>query len=361
MSTGVAAKLSTLDRFLPVWIFAAMAIGVVLGRVFPTLGATLDSFRAGNVSLPIALGLLWMMYPVLAKVQYERLGQLKTKRSLFVASLLLNWVVGPLLMFLLAHLLLPDMLHYRAGLILIGLARCVAMVLIWNALACGSGEIAAVLVALNSIFQVFTYSVMGWFFLSVAPRWLGETGTNFHVSIWLIAKSVLVFLGLPLVAGALTRFSLVRLKGDAWYENQFLRRIGPTALLGLLYTIVIIFAMQGDKLTSLPIDILRISLPLVAYFVLMFTGSFWLGWRLRFSYEETTSLAFTAAGNNFELAIAVSVAVFGISSPEALAGIVGPLIEVPMLLALVYLALWLKDRAFSAGAGKAVAERAGQL
>lgn len=354
MSSNLAGKLSTLDRFLPVWIFAAMAFGVALGRMFPLLSVTLDSFRVGDVSLPIAIGLLWMMYPVLAKVQYERLGDLKTKRSLFSASLFLNWVVGPLLMFFLAHLFLPDMPHYRAGLILIGLARCVAMVLIWNALACGSGEIAAVLEALNSIFQVFTYSIMGWFFLDVAPRWLGETGTDFHVSIWLIAKSVMLFLGLPLVAGALTRFSLVRLKGALWYEEQFLRRIGPTALLGLLYTIVIIFAMQGDKLASLPMDILRISLPLVAYFALMFVGSFWLGWRLRFSYEETTSLAFTAAGNNSELAIAVSVAVFGISSPEALAGIVGPLIEVPMLIALVYLALWLKERAFplSTGGGK---------
>lgn len=346
MNAGVLGKLSTLDRFLPVWIFSAMAGGVALGRVFPTLGAVLDNYRVGDISLPIALGLLWMMYPVLARVKYERLGQLKTKGSLFATSLVLNWIVGPLLMFALAYAFLPDMPHYRAGLILIGLARCVAMVLIWNTLACGSGEIAAVLVALNSVFQVFTYSVMGWFFLSIVPQWLGETGTDFHVSIWLIAKSVLVFLGVPLVAGAVTRLSLVRVKGEAWYENQFIRRIGPTALMGLLYTIVIIFAMQGDKLTSLPMDILRISLPLIAYFVLMFVGSFWLGWKLRFSYEETASLAFTAAGNNFELAIAVSIAVFGVTSPEALAGIVGPLIEVPMLLALVYLALWLKDRAF---------------
>jgi ACR3 family arsenite transporter len=335
----------------------AMAGGVALGRFFPTLGAVLDSYRVGDISLPIALGLLWMMYPVLAKVKYDRLGKLKTKGSLFATSLVLNWIVGPLLMFVLAYLFLPDMPHYRAGLILIGLARCVAMVLIWNSLACGSGEIAAVLVALNSVFQVFTYSIMGWFFLSIAPQWLGETGTDFHVSIWLIAKSVLVFLGVPLVAGALTRVSLVRIKGESWYENQFIRRIGPTALMGLLYTIVIIFAMQGDKLTSLPMDILRISLPLIAYFVLMFVGAFWLGWKLRFSYEETASLAFTAAGNNFELAIAVSIAVFGVTSPEALAGIVGPLIEVPMLLTLVYLALWLKDRAFSPnGAGQSLAE-----
>jgi arsenite transporter len=345
-SDSIVKKLSFIDRLLPVWIFAAMGLGIGLGKAFPDLGARLDTVKLDTVSLPIALGLLWMMYPVLAKVRYGELGQLRSRGRVFGVSLLLNWVVGPLLMFALAWLLLPDLPHYRTGLILIGLARCIAMVLVWNMLACGSNEVAAVLVALNSVFQILFYSVLGWLFLTVIPGWLGAEGTAFDVSMWSIARSVLIFLGVPLVAGALTRLGLTRLKGEAWYETRFLPRLGPTALLGLLYTIVLMFAMQGEKITSLPMDVVRISLPLLIYFILMFTSSFFLSRRMGFSYEETASLSFTAAGNNFELAIAVAVGVFGMASGEALAGVVGPLIEVPALIALVYLSLWLRRRLF---------------
>ncbi|MFP2905966.1 ACR3 family arsenite efflux transporter [Pyxidicoccus sp. 3LFB2] len=345
-SASIVKKLSVIDRFLPVWIFAAMGLGIGLGRAFPDLGARLDTVKLDTVSLPIAIGLLWMMYPVLAKVRYGELGRLRTRGRLFTTSLVLNWVVGPVLMFALAWLFLPDLPHYRNGLVLIGLARCIAMVLIWNMLACGSNEVAAVLVALNSVFQILFYSVLGWLFLTVIPGWLGADVTAFDVSMWSIAKSVLIFLGVPLVAGALTRIGLTRLKGEAWYEQRFLPRLGPTALVGLLYTIVLMFAMQGEKITRLPLDVVRISLPLIVYFVIMFTSSFFLSRKLGFSYEETASLSFTAAGNNFELAIAVAVGVFGMASGEALAGVVGPLIEVPALIALVYLSLWLKRRLF---------------
>jgi ACR3 family arsenite transporter len=345
-SPNVVARLSTLDRFLPVWIFAAMGLGIAIGRIFPTLGALLDTVKIAGVSLPIAFGLFWMMYPVLAKVRYGKLGAVGANTKLFTASLVFNWILGPLLMFALAWFWLPDLPHYRTGLILIGLARCIAMVLIWNMLAKGSNEIAALLVALNSVFQILFYSVLGWFYLTVLPRWLGSKTTEFHVSMAAIAKSVLIFLGVPLVAGALTRFALVRSRGLDWYDRNFLPRIGPVALLGLLYTIVLMFAMQGDKIVSLPLDVVRIAIPLVLYFVIMFGSAFFISKKLGFSYEETASLSFTAAGNNFELAIAVSVGLFGIASGEALAGVVGPLIEVPALLALVYLALWLKQRLF---------------
>jgi ACR3 family arsenite transporter len=341
---AIVNRLSFIDRFLPVWIFAAMATGIGLGRAFPDIGARLDTVKLDTVSLPIAIGLLWMMYPVLAKVRYGELGRLRSRGKLFGVSLLLNWVVGPVLMFTLAWVLLPDMPHYRTGLILIGLARCIAMVLVWNMLACGSNELAAVLVALNSIFQILCYSVLGWFFISVVPGWLGAEGAAFDVSMWSIAKSVLIFLGVPLVAGALTRLGLTRLEGEEWYETKFLPRLGPTALLGLLYTIVLMFAMQGEKITRLPLDVVRISLPLMLYFVIMFGSAFFLSWKMGFPYEETASLSFTAAGNNFELAIAVAVGVFGMGSGEALAGVVGPLIEVPALIALVYLSLWLRRR-----------------
>ncbi|HZI10864.1 MAG TPA: ACR3 family arsenite efflux transporter [Myxococcus sp.] len=355
-AASVVQKLSLIDRLLPVWIFGAMALGIGLGRAFPDLGARLDTVKLDTVSLPIALGLLWMMYPVLAKVRYGELGRLRARGRLFTTSLVLNWVVGPVLMFALAWLFLPDLPHYRNGLILIGLARCIAMVLIWNMLACGSNEVAAVLVALNSVFQILFYSVLGWLFLTVIPGWLGADVTAFDVSMGSIARSVLIFLGVPLVAGALTRVTLTRLKGDAWYEERFLPRLGPTALLGLLYTIVLMFAMQGEKITRLPLDVVRISLPLLVYFGVMFTSAFFLSRKLGFSYEETASLSFTAAGNNFELAIAVAVGVFGMASGEALAGVVGPLIEVPALIALVYLSLWLKRRLFPE-AGEAVLPR----
>ncbi|NVJ25323.1 ACR3 family arsenite efflux transporter [Myxococcus sp. AM011] len=353
---SIVKKLSVIDRFLPVWIFAAMGLGIGLGRAFPDLGARLDTVKLDTVSLPIAIGLLWMMYPVLAKVRYGELGRLRARGKLFTTSLVLNWIVGPVLMFALAWIFLPDLPHYRNGLVLIGLARCIAMVLIWNMLACGSNEVAAVLVALNSVFQILFYSVLGWLFLTVIPGWLGADVAAFDVSMWSIAKSVLIFLGVPLLAGALTRSGLTRLKGEAWYEQRFLPRLGPTALIGLLYTIVLMFAMQGEKITRLPLDVVRISLPLVVYFVIMFTSAFFLSRKLGFSYEETASLSFTAAGNNFELAIAVAVGVFGMASGEALAGVVGPLIEVPALIALVYLSLWLRRRLFP-GAGEAVLPR----
>ncbi|MEO8636687.1 MAG: ACR3 family arsenite efflux transporter [Gemmatimonadales bacterium] len=346
---GVLGRLSLIDRFLPVWISAAMGLGLLLGRNFPGLGATLDRVQVSGVSVPIGVGLIWMMYPVLAKVRYGSLGEQVGNRRLLGTSLVLNWVVGPVLMFGLAWLLLPDLPAYRNGLIIVGLARCIAMVLIWNTLACGSGELAAVLVALNSLFQVLTYSVLGYFFLAVVPGWLGETGTALNISMLAIAKSVLLFLGIPLLAGYLTRRLLVARRGEAWYEGTFLPRIGPTALIGLLYTIILMFAMQGDRILDRPLDVLRIALPLLIYFLVMFGVAFLAGRRLGFSYPDTAALSFTAAGNNFELAIAVAIGTFGLASGEAVAAVVGPLIEVPALVALVYVALWAR-RFFPAGA-----------
>ena len=338
--TRLTVRLSFLDRWLPVWILAAMILGLGLGRVWPGLGAALDRVQVAGVSVPIAVGLLWMMYPVLAKVRYESIGHHTRDTRLLGTSLLLNWVVGPLVMFGLAWLFLPDLPEYRNGLILIGLARCIAMVLIWNSLACGSNELAAVLVALNSIFQILTYSVLGWLFLFVVPEWLGLPTAALDVSMWEIAKSVLLFLGVPLAAGWLTRRVLVARRGTAWYEGTFMPNFGPTALLGLLYTIVLMFAMQGDRILELPLDVLRIAVPLVVYFLVMFGLSMMISNRLGFDYPASAALSFTAAGNNFELAIAVAIATFGLASGEALAAVVGPLIEVPALIALVYVALW---------------------
>jgi len=346
-----APHLSTLDRFLPLWIFLAMAAGILLGRAFPDLGALLDRVQVGGVSVPIAIGLLWMMYPVLAKVRYESIGEHIADRRLLGTSLLFNWVLGPLVMFALAWALLPDLPAYRNGLILIGLARCIAMVLLWNSLACGSNELAAVLVALNSVFQIVMYSVLGWLFLDVVPGWFGASGTVVHVSMWAIAKSVLIFLGVPLLAGYLTRRTLVARRGEEWYTSVFMPKFGPTALVGLLYTIVLMFAMQGSRIVQLPMDVLRIAAPLVIYFFVMFGLAFVVSKKLGFSYQETASLSFTAAGNNFELAIAVAVATFGIGSGEALAGVVGPLIEVPVLVGLVYVSLWAGRRYFGFAPG----------
>jgi arsenite transporter len=341
---AVLQRLSVLDRFLPVWIVAAMAAGLVLGRSVAGLDDALSKVEVGSVSLPIAIGLLVMMYPVLAKVRYDELGRVTGDRKLLVSSIVLNWVVGPALMFALAWLLLPDLPEYRTGLIIVGLARCIAMVLIWNDLACGDREAAAILVALNAVFQIIAFAGLGYCYLELLPGWLRLDQTGLEVSVWEIAKSVLIFLGIPLAAGFLTRTLGERTKGRDWYESRFLPRIGPVALYGLLFTIVILFALQGDTITSQPLDVARIAVPLLVYFALMWAGSFALGYRLRMTYGRTTTLAFTAAGNNFELAIAVAIGVFGVTSGQALAGVVGPLIEVPVLVALVYVALWARRR-----------------
>ncbi|SFO17105.1 arsenite transporter, ACR3 family [Geodermatophilus obscurus] len=346
LEAPVLQRLSPLDRFLPVWIIAAMAAGLLLGRLIPRLDDALDAVRIGNVSLPIAIGLLLMMYPVLAKVRYSELDRVTGDRRLVGASLALNWLVGPALMFALAWLLLPDLPEYRTGLIIVGLARCIAMVLIWNDLSCGDREAAAVLVAINSVFQIVAFAALGWFYLQVLPGWLGLSTTSAEFSVWAIVLSVLVFLGIPLLAGFLTRTLGERARGREHYETQVLPRIGPIALYGLLFTIVMLFALQGDAITSNPWDVVRIALPLLAYFALMFGGSFLLGMRLGLGYAKTATLAFTAAGNNFELAIAVAIGTFGVTSGQALAGVVGPLIEVPVLVALVYVSLWAARRWF---------------
>jgi arsenate reductase (thioredoxin) len=341
------ARLSTLDRMLPVWIGVAMAVGLLLGRLVPSLGSALSAVEVDGISLPIAVGLLVMMYPVLAKVRYDQLGDVTADRKLMVSSLVLNWLLGPAVMFTLSWLLLADLPEYRTGLIIVGLARCIAMVIIWNDLACGDREAAAVLVALNSIFQVLMFAVLGWFYLSVLPGWLGLSQTGIDVSPWQIAKSVLIFLGMPLAAGYVSRRLGEKAKGRTWYETTFLPRIGPWALYGLLFTIVILFALQGHQIISRPWDVARIALPLLAYFAIMWAGGYALGFVLRLGYARTTTLAFTAAGNNFELAIAVAIATYGVTSGQALAGVVGPLIEVPVLVGLVYVALALRSQLFS--------------
>jgi arsenite transporter len=339
-----AGRLSILDRFLPAWIGLAMVTGLLLGRQVPGLGGWLSAVEVDGVSLPIAIGLLVMMYPVLAKVRYDRLDTVTADRRLLISSLVLNWLVGPAVMFTLAWLLLPDLPAYRTGLIVVGLARCIAMVIIWNDLACGDREAAAVLVALNSVFQVIAFAALGWFYLSVLPAWLGLSQSALDISPWQIARSVVIFLGVPLVLGYLSRRLGERRRGRTWYEHEFLPRVGPWALYGLLFTIVILFALQGEQITNRPLDVARIALPLLAYFGVMWGAGFLVGRGLQLSYERTTTLAFTAAGNNFELAIAVAIATFGATSGQALAGVVGPLIEVPVLVALVYVSLSLRPR-----------------
>lgn len=341
-TTDVMHRLSFLDRFLPIWIGAAMLAGLLLGTVIPALPGALDSVQVGDVSLPIALGLLLMMYPVLAKVRYDRLDTVTRDRRMLALSLVLNWLVGPALMFALAWLLLPDLPEYRTGLIIVGLARCIAMVIIWNDLACGDREAAAVLVALNSVFQVIAFGALAWFYLDLLPGWLGLDSATLEVSTAKIAGSVVVFLGIPLAAGYLTRRFGERARGREWYESTFLPRIGPVALYGLLFTIVMLFALQGDNITTRPLDVARIALPLLAYFAIMWASSYALAAAARLGYPRATTLAFTAAGNNFELAIAVAIGAFGVSSGQALAGVVGPLIEVPVLVGLVYVSLWLR-------------------
>ncbi|KUL38192.1 arsenic transporter [Streptomyces sp. NRRL F-4489] len=341
---SVAAKLSTLDRFLAVWILLAMGLGLGLGRLVPGLNDALAKVEIGGISLPIALGLLIMMYPVLAKVRYDKLDAVTADKRLMVSSLVINWVLGPAVMFALAWLFLPDLPEYRTGLIIVGLARCIAMVIIWNDLACGHREAAAVLVALNSVFQVIAFGLLGWFYLDLLPGWLGlGGGQHLDISVGKIALNVVIFLGVPLIAGFLTRRLGEKRMGRAAYESAFLPKIGPFALYGLLFTIVILFALQGKTITSQPLDVARIALPLLAYFALMWFGTFALGKGLGLPYDRTATLAFTAAGNNFELAIAVAIATFGVTSGQALSGVVGPLIEVPVLVALVYVSLaWRK-------------------
>jgi arsenite transporter len=326
-SGGIAGRLSTLDRLLPLWIFVAMAIGIGLGKIFPSLGPALDSIKLDTVSLPIAIGLLWMMYPVLAKVKYEKIPSIAGNWKMSGTSLLLNGIIGPAVMFILAWLFLPDHPEYRTGLIIVGLARCIAMILIWNMLACGDNEYAAVLVALNSVFQIVMYTVLGYFYLTIVPRWFGAERIGLNISMWSIAKSVLIFLGIPLLAGFLTRYTLTRL--------------GPTAIIGLLFTIVMMFSLKGEVILALPLDVLRIAIPLLTYFAIMFAVSFALSYLLKFRYADTATISFTAASNNFELAIAVAIGVFGIASGQALAAVVGPLVEVPVLIGLVYVSLWL--------------------
>ncbi|MFI8232402.1 ACR3 family arsenite efflux transporter [Streptomyces sp. NPDC085900] len=347
--SSVVAKLSTLDRFLAVWILAAMAAGLGLGRAVPGLNDALAEVEIGGVSLPIALGLLVMMYPVLAKVRYDRLDAVTGDRRLMISSLVINWLIGPAVMFALAWIFLPDLPEYRTGLIVVGLARCIAMVIIWNDLACGDREAAAVLVALNSVFQVLAFGLLGWFYLELLPGWLGlGDGRHLDISMGKIALNVVIFLGVPLLAGFLTRRIGERKLGREGYESRFLPRIGPWALYGLLFTIVVLFALQGKTITSRPLDVARIALPLLAYFAIMWFGAFALGKAIGLAYDRTATLAFTAAGNNFELAIAVAIATFGVTSGQALSGVVGPLIEVPVLVALVYVSLAWRHR-FAAG------------
>jgi ACR3 family arsenite transporter len=329
---SVVGQLSLLDRFLPLWIFLAMAIGVGLGAIAPGIKGVFNTLSIGTVSLPIAIGLLWMMYPVLAKVRYEELGKIGDAKRQFSVSLLLNWLIGPAVMFALAWIFLANEPGFRTGLIITGLARCIAMVLIWNMLAGGDSEYCAVLVALNSVFQIILYSPLAYFYLMVVPSWLGLEGTTVDITMWDIAKSVLIFLGIPLAAGIITRFYFLRRKGREWYETELMPRLGPTAMIGLLFTIVVMFSMQGDRILAQPLDVLKVAVRLA--FV------------SKFGYKMSATQSFTAASNNFELAIAVAVATFGIVSDEAFATVIGPLIEVPVLIGLVYVSLWLSRVAF---------------